>query len=258
MADMLWRNIRRIVRDVTGSAAAAITNANSAITSRLRRGTGTVPPVTTAPQPIHATEFARLPQQPLVTVSVVNYQPLSIRTIAGERVLGDDRYNASRFKVENKITAMKRDCIVKIITLKTTMNEDTFLTKVKITLCKLLEQHCNTKNRLKLICLMARTDMATSEEHEEKGIFWSDVHDNYPVTDINNMYITMRETVLDEFAKYLNNGSSWRFKEVHCLEVYIDKNVPLRGRSYKVLPKFVLCKKAVISIKNDDNQCFKW
>jgi hypothetical protein len=60
---------------------------------------------------------------------------------------------------------------------------------------------------------MARTDMATGEEHEEKGIFWGDVHDNCPATDINNMYNTMKETVLDEFAKYLNNGSSWRLKK---------------------------------------------
>jgi hypothetical protein len=182
-----------------------------------------------------------------MTVPVMNYQPRSLRAIAGERVLDDDRYNASLFKVENKVTAMKRDCIVKIITSKIPMDEDTFLTKVKITLCNLLEQHRNTKDRLKLICLMARTDMATGEEHEEKGIFWSDVHENYPATDINNRYITMKETVLDEFAKYLNNGSSWRFKEVHCLEVYIDKNVPLRGSSYKVLPKFVQNKKASLS-----------
>jgi hypothetical protein len=42
------------------------------------------------------------------------------------------------------------------------------------------------------------------------------------------------------------------------LEVLIDKNVPLRGSSYKDLPKFIKDKKAVINIKNDDNQCFKW
>jgi hypothetical protein len=129
MADMSWLNtMRRFVRDVAGSAATAITNAKSAITSRLRRGTTTVPAITTAAQP----ELPRLPQQPLVTVPVVNYQPRSLRTIAGERVLDDDRYNASLFKVENKVTAMKRDCIVKIITSKIPMDEDTFLTKVKI------------------------------------------------------------------------------------------------------------------------------
>jgi hypothetical protein len=72
------------------------------------------------------------------------------------------------------------------------------------------------------------------------------------------MYNTMKDRLLEEFTNYLNEGSNWRFKEVKCLEVLIDKNDPLRGSSYKVLPKFIQNKKAVINIKNDDNQCFKW
>jgi hypothetical protein len=68
----------------------------------------------------------------------------------------------------------------------------------------------------------------------------------------------MKDTLLEEFTNYLNEGSNWRFKEVKCLEVLVDKSNPLRGSSYKVLPKFVQNKKAVINIKNDDNQCFKW
>jgi hypothetical protein len=153
---------------------------------------------------------------------------------------------------------MKKNSVVKIITSKIPMDENTFPTKVKITLCTLLEQHRNTKDMLKLVSLMARTDMTTGEEHEKKRISWSDVHENYSATDLNNMYNTMKETVLDEFAKYLNNGSSWRFTEVKRLEVYIDKNVPLRGSSYKVLPKFIQDKKAVTNIKNYDNECFRW
>jgi hypothetical protein len=237
------------------AAANAITNVKSAITSRIRRGTAK--PTTTVPSVAAVTVVPQLAPQAVVA-STSHHQPRLLRAIAGERALGDDRYNASLFKVENKITAMKKNSIVKIITSKIPMNESTFLTKVKITLCNLLEQHRNTKDSLKLVCLMARTDMATGEEHEEKEIFWSDVHENYPATDLYNMCNTMKETVLDEFAEYLNNGSSWRFKEVKCLEVYIDKNVSLRGSSYKVLPKFIQDKKVVINIKNDDNECFRW
>jgi hypothetical protein len=166
MADMSWRNtIRRFVRDVMAgdaatAAANAIPNVKSAITSRLRRGTTTVPPVTTVSQP----ELPRLPQQSLVTVLVVNYQPHSLRAIAGERVLSDDRYNASLFKVENVNTAMKKNCIHKTITSKIPMDESTFLTKAKITVCNLFEQHSNTKMKLKYICIMTSTNMVTGEE----------------------------------------------------------------------------------------------
>jgi hypothetical protein len=43
----------------------------------------------------------------------------------------------------------------------------------------------------------------------------------------------MKEKVLDAFVGYLKKGSSWRFKEVQSLTVHIDKNIPLRGSSYK-------------------------
>jgi hypothetical protein len=45
-------------------------------------------------------------------------------------------------------------------------------------------------------------------------------------------------------------------KKVESLTVHIDKNIPLRGSSYKVLPKFLQDKKAVINVKNTDNECF--
>jgi cell division protein YceG involved in septum cleavage len=250
MADMSWRNdIRRFVRDVMAgdaatAAANAITNVKSAITSRLRRGTTTVPPVTTVSQP----ELPRLSQQPLVTVPVVNYQPRSLRAIAGERVLGDDRYNASLFKVEDGKTAMNKNCVNKKITSTIPMDESTFLTKAKITVCNRFEQHRNTKVKLKYICSMTRTDMGTGEEQTKDGVFWSGTFENDQATDLNDMYNTMKDRLLEELTNYLNEGSNWRFKEVKCLEVLIDKNHPLRGSSYKVLPKFVQNKKAVINI----------
>jgi hypothetical protein len=189
---------------------------------------------------------------------VASYQPRSLRAIAGERVFSDDRYNASLFKVENVNTAMKTNCIHKKITSKITMDESTFLTKAKITLCNLFEQHRNTKVKLKCICIMTRTDMATGEEQTKDGVFWSGTFENYPATDLIDLYNTVKDRLLKEFTNYLDEGSNWKFKEVKCLEVLIDKNDPLRGSSYKVLPKFVQNKKAVINIKNDDNQCFKW
>jgi hypothetical protein len=158
----------------------------------------------------------------------------------------------------DKSTAMKNNSIVKEITSKIPMDEHTFLTKAKLTLCNLLEQHRNTKIKLNLTCIMTRTDMATGEQQDDKATFWSETHENYPATDLNDLYEIMKEKVLDAFATYLNKGSSWRFKEVKSLTVHIDKNIPLRGSSYKDLPKFVKDKKAVINIKNTDNECFRW
>ena len=36
------------------------------------------------------------------------------------------------------------------------------------------------------------------------------------------------------------------------------KYVPLSGSSYIPLPKFLAAKKAIINLKNEDDECFKW
>jgi hypothetical protein len=94
-------------------------------------------------------------------------------------------------------------------------------------------------------------------KQDDQATFWSETHENFPATELNDLY-EMKDKVLDAFANYLNKGSSWRFKEVKSLTVHIDMNIPLRGSSYKDLPKFVKDKKAVINIKNADNECFRW
>jgi hypothetical protein len=114
--------------------------------------------------------------------------------------------------VEDKSGAMKNNSLVKEITSKISMDEHTFLIKVKLTLCHLLEQHRKTNIKLKLTCVMTRTDMATGGEQDEEAIFWSETIENFPATDLNDSYEIMKEKVLDAFATYLNSGSIWRFK----------------------------------------------
>ena len=36
------------------------------------------------------------------------------------------------------------------------------------------------------------------------------------------------------------------------------KYLPLGGSSYIPLPKFLAAKKAIINLKNEDDECFKW
>ena len=44
------------------------------------------------------------------------------------------------------------------------------------------------------------------------------------------------------------------------LNVYLDfaKYTPLKGSSYIDLPKYLKNKKAIVNVKNDDNECLKW
>jgi hypothetical protein len=53
-------------------------------------------------------------------------------------------------------------------------------------------------------------------------------------------------------------GSNWRFSRVVKLDINTVVYKPLRGSSYIQLPKFLASKKAIINVKNEDNECFKW
>lgn len=65
------------------------------------------------------------------------------------------------------------------------------------------------------------------------------------------------KNMLDNFLKYFKNGSGCRLKEIVNLQVHIyDK--PLGGISYVYVPKSIKDKKAVINVKNNDEECFKW
>jgi hypothetical protein len=264
----IWRDTlkRLLTGSATDAAANAIMNAimnmASAIVSRMRRGT-TVPQQPTSSQvklmpavPQLPVDRAMLSERKRGSSAGTSHQPRSLRVMTSERVLNDNRQ--SLFNVVDKNTARKNNSIVKKITSKIPIDEHTFLTKVKLTLCNLLEQHRNMKIKLNLVCIMTRTDMATGEQQDDEAKFWSETHKNFPATDLNDLYELMKEKVLDAFAAYLNKGSSWRFKKVKSLAVHIDKNIPLRGSSYKDLPKFIKDKKAVNNIKNADNECFRW
>jgi hypothetical protein len=59
-------------------------------------------------------------------------------------------------------------------------------------------------------------------------------------------------------ANFQMQGSNWRFKSVVKMNINTFVYKPLKGSSYIPLPKELGAKKAIINMKNEDNECFKW
>jgi hypothetical protein len=64
--------------------------------------------------------------------------------------------------------------------------------------------------------------------------------------------------MLKSFSEYQRRGSGWRLRRVTQLEIHIGEFQPLRGKKHEPLPKSIASKKAIINMKNDDDECFKW
>ena len=53
-------------------------------------------------------------------------------------------------------------------------------------------------------------------------------------------------------------GSNWTFKSIIALEIHTVAYEPLRGSSYIPLPRALATRKAIINLKNQDDECFRW
>ena len=72
------------------------------------------------------------------------------------------------------------------------------------------------------------------------------------------MYDDASEKVLESMAKCHKEGSGWRLKRVLELEIHTTEYNPVGGSSYIPLLEKLRGKKAIINMKNEDNECFKW
>lgn len=66
------------------------------------------------------------------------------------------------------------------------------------------------------------------------------------------------DTMLSKVDKFQEYGSGWTLHEIVQLEINYNKFNRFSGASYLPLPKSIKNKHAVINVKNNDNQCFKW
>ena len=105
---------------------------------------------------------------------------------------------------------------------------------------------------------MNRIDLKTGEETKTEAAFHSEIKKNYPKTNEKKILKSMIEEVLENMTKFQRRGSNWRFGEILKLELHLVDFVPLKKNSWIPLPEEIAKKKAVINIKNEGNECFKW
>ena len=106
--------------------------------------------------------------------------------------------------------------------------------------------------------MMEKVDLKSGEVIAKEAAFHYKTEINLESTDSNELFSKMKQTVLESLAKFQRQGSNWRFLSVLSLDLHTVKYVPPGGSTYIPLPKFLAAKKAIISLKNEDDECFKW
>ena len=105
---------------------------------------------------------------------------------------------------------------------------------------------------------MEKVDLKSDEAIAKEAAFHSKTEVNLESTECIELFSKLKETVLETIAKFQRQGSNWRFYSILSLDLHTVKYAPLGGFSYIPLPNFQAAKKAIINLKNKDNECFKW
>ena len=111
-------------------------------------------------------------------------------------------------------------------------------------------------------CIMWKVDLKGGDSQSQviakDATFHSKTEVNLESNNSNELFSKVKETVLESFANFQRQRSNWRFRSVLSFDLHIVKNEPLGGWTYIQLAKFLAAKEAIINLKNEDDECFKW
>ena len=134
-----------------------------------------------------------------------------------------------------------------------------FLKDAKPVLINILNSNRNIKIRLFLNCLMKRIDIDGFTTIKPFAFHSKGNKLILESTDLYEIYDEIIDEIEEEIQKTQDaEGSGWVFVEVENLTLHTSIWDPINAGSYIDLPKELKNKKAIINMKNEDEECFKW
>ena len=186
------------------------------------------------PQDPQEPNEVRQPQDPQEAHDV-----LEIEQVRNRRLLGNA---IAHYEIQNQTSTSPTD----------------FLNNVRDLVTVFFRDNPNNKFQLTVTFVVVTVDAQGTVVAEEETGRSSKQERVYSVTDVDEVYDRMKDKIIESFAAYMRNGSGWRLKEVVELTITKSRLNPLRGSSHIPLPNKIKNSKALINLKNNDNQCFKY
>ena len=133
----------------------------------------------------------------------------------------------------------------------------TFLKEAKASIINVLDTNRGIKTILYFRCIMTKDE--SKGEYTKEFNFHSAIKIILESTDLDEVFNEMIDEIEASVQKAQEaEGSGSIFKEVLDITLHTAKWDPLNAGSYIELPAYLKNKKAIINMKNQDNECFKW
>ena len=134
-----------------------------------------------------------------------------------------------------------------------------FLEYAKPAILNIFNSNRNIKTILYLHCLMERIEITGVKVIKEFAFHSKDLKLILEGTNEEEVYDEMVDEIEEEIQKVGEaEGSGWEFLKVIKLVLHTTKWEPIYGSSYIPLDPYLANKKAIINMKNQDEECFKW
>ena len=132
-----------------------------------------------------------------------------------------------------------------------------FLREAKASIINVLDSNRGIKTILYFNCVMVR------ETHvgiiRKKFYFHSAIKIILENTDVEEVFNEMVDEIETAIQRTENaEGSGWVLESIIDIKLHTANWDPLNAGSYIELPTYLKNKKAIINMKNQDNECFKW
>ena len=102
--------------------------------------------------------------------------------------------------------------------------------------------------------------------------FESDVYIITDGTDLNSIFNTIYQKILEDIENFMKNGSRWTILNLERCDINVYEYKPFSGSTYIKFRDITVNfkgmemnldielsgRKAIINMQNDDNECFKW
>ena len=133
------------------------------------------------------------------------------------------------------------------------------LTRLERHLQKVLKEKKGVKWNFMYHCTLTMPDKYRTEPMINNGYFRTPhpITSTYPQQLREQLNMAM-EAVEERMSTFMQAGSGWTLSRNHALVLEMVDYQPLGGSSYIELPKDVYDTKAIVNVKNDDQECFKW
>ena len=123
------------------------------------------------------------------------------------------------FDVEETKSALGEFVKEYVITSRDGHDPDSFMDAAKETVINLLENNRQTKVKLIFKCIMDRTEIKTGEVIVKDAAFHSEQEVYLESTAIDEMYMKMKDRIIENLTVFQKGQSGWRFRSIVSLNV---------------------------------------